>query len=565
MQLLQKQNYMKIKQTILLFSLLLTGSVMAQTVSLFAGKQNETDPNTKFNNTTCALADVYFYKPEGIHWDKNGNMWITERNKIRLFLNNQFYNRAGNLGDGDMSQSYRNGTGVGGSGTGASFYAPTAIASDASGVLFIVDSENHAIRKMTAFGNVGNGQVVSTFAGSVPVGGDVGQSGTTNATGTAARFDVPKGMVIDGSGNMYVTEFNNFTIRKVTSAGAVTTLAGKITVQGSKDGTGTVAEFGGPYGIAQLDPNNLVVTDADNGTIRKVHMTTGVVTTICGVAGDNRYADGTFANARFNNPKGIAVVEGKIYVCDGPTIRVIDVKASTVSTFAGNSAATGNTDGEGAAARFGELVGMAYDGKISLYVTDHYYNVIKKVTINNLVPTAKFKISKKNLVLNELTTLTNDSAGYYTPLSAINWSISPNTYTISSGSLTSAKNPLGVKFTATGFYNVTLIVKNKYGSDTITEKNYISVSTIGIKEVPETLTVGVYPNPSNGQFTLQSLYGNYPIQAYEVIDITGKQVLVNTCNNSLKETFDISFVQSGFYFVKVKTSSGVSTLKLQKI
>ncbi len=562
MQLLQKQNYMKIKQTILLFSLLLTGSVMAQTVSLFAGKQNETDPNTKFNNTTCALADVYFYKPEGIHWDKNGNMWITERNKIRLFLNNQFYNRAGNLGDGDMSQSYRNGTGVGGSGTGASFYAPTAIASDASGVLFIVDSENHAIRKMTAFGNVGNGQVVSTFAGSVPVGGDVGQSGTTNATGTAARFDVPKGMVIDGSGNMYVTEFNNFTIRKVTSAGAVTTLAGKITVQGSKDGTGTVAEFGGPYGIAQLDPNNLVVTDADNGTIRKVHMTTGVVTTICGVAGDNRYADGTFANARFNNPKGLTVVDGKIYVCDGPTIRVIDVNASTVTTFAGSSAATGNTDGEGAAARFGELVGMAYDGKISLYVTDHYYNVIKKVTINSLAPKVDFSTSKTKAVVDaEIVTLSNTSSGK--AATSLKWTITPSSYTITSGTLTSA--PLNVKFTATGFYNVSLKITNAYGKDSVTRNNYISVSTVGIKEVPETVVVGVYPNPSNGQFTLQSLYGNYPIQAYEVIDIMGKQVLVNTCNNSLKETFDISQVQNGFYFVKVKTSTGVSTLKLQKI
>jgi hypothetical protein len=161
----------------------------------------------------------------------------------------------------------------------------------------------------------------------------------------------------------------------------------------------------------------------------------------------------------------------------------------------------------------------------------------------------------------EIVTLSNTSSGK--AATSLKWTITPSSYTITSGTLTSA--PLNVKFTATGFYNVSLKITNAYGKDSVTRNNYISVSTVGIKEVPETVVVGVYPNPSNGQFTLQSLYGNYPIQAYEVIDIMGKQVLVNTCNNSLKETFDISQVQNGFYFVKVKTSTGVSKLKLQKI
>lgn len=553
---------MKFKQTLLLFSLFLAGTTTAQTVKWFAGKVNDVDPNTKYNNGTCAKADAYFYNPEGIHWDKNGNMWITEKNKIRLFYNNQFYNRAGNLGDGDMSQSYRNGTGVGGSGTGASFYAPTAIVSDANGVLYIVDSENHCIRKMDAFVNVGNGQVVTTFAGSLPVTGDQGLPGYDDKTGTAARFDVPKGIVRDAGGNMYVTEFNNFTIRKITSGGVVTTLAGKGKTQGTKDGTGSGAEFGGPYGIAQLDANYLVVSDMDNGTIRKVHMTTGEVVTLCGKAGDNAYTDGNFTTARFSTPRGLAVVDGKIYVCDGPVIRVIDVNAKTVSTFAGSSAEEGNTDGEGTAARFGRLVGMAYDGKITLYVTDHYYNTIRTVTINNLAPKVNFTADKtSNVITDEVVTLTNSSTGK--PSTAALWTITPNTYSISSGSLTSA-SPLGIKFTATGFYNVTLKITNIYGKDSLTKNNYISVSTIGIKEVPENVTTGVYPNPSNGSFTLQSLYGNHPIQSYSVTDLTGKVIISKTCDNSLKETFDISNYQNGFYFLRVNTSHGSNTLKIQK-
>ena len=554
---------MNIKKTILLFLLFSSASLMAQTVKQFAGIPNEVDPWATYENTTVALTGAHFYQPEGIMWDKSGNMWITERNKIRVVISGQVYNRAGKLGDGNGSQSYRNGTGTGGDFSGAHFFAPSSIVADPStGVLYIVDSENHAIRKMDAFVNVGNGQVVSTFAGADVQTNNIGLAGSADGTGLNARFNVPKGIVRDASGNMYVTDWSNFTIRKVTSAGVVTTLAGKAGVTGFADGTGTAATFAGPYGIAQLDANNLVVSDMDNGTIRTVHMITGVVTTICGKAEDWGYIDGNFAAARFNTPRGLAVVDGKIYVCDGPSIRVIDVNAKTVSTFAGSTSLTGNTDGEGTAARFGELVGMAYDGKISLYVTDHYYNVIKTVTINSLAPTVNFSASKTKAVVDaEIVTLTNTTTGK--PATSLKWTINPASYTITTGTLTAA--PLSVKFTSTGFYHVTLKVTNTYGKDSLTKNNYISVSTVGIKEVPESVSVGVYPNPSNGIFTLQSLYGNFPIQSYEVIDITGKLLISKTCNNSLTETFDISNAQNGFYFIRVKTSQGANTLKLQKI
>ncbi len=554
---------MNIKKTSLLLLLFCSASLMAQTVKQFAGIANDVDPWAKYENTTVALSAARFYEPEGITWDKNGYMWITEKNKIRLVIGTQVYIRAGKLGAGDMSQSYRNGTGTGGDFSGAHFFAPSSIVTDpTSGVIYIVDSYNHAIRKMDAFVNVGNGQVVSTFAGADVQTNNVGLSGKTDGTGLNARFNDPKGIVRDASGNMYVTDWSNFTIRKVTSGGVVTTLAGKAGVTGFADGIGTAATFAGPYGIAQLDLNNLVVSDMDNGTIRTVHMTSGVVTTICGKAEDWGYTDGSFANARFNAPRGLAVVDGKIYVCDGPVIRVIDVNTKTVSTFAGSSSATGNLDGEGTAARFGELVGIAYDGKTSLYVTDHVYNVIKKVNINSLAPTVNFSASKTKAVVDaEIITLTNTSAGKQA--TSLNWTITPASYSITGGSLTA--DNLKIKFTATGFYNVKLTVTNSYGTDDSLKSNYISVSTVGIKEIPENISVGVYPNPSNGIFTLQSLYGNFPIQSYEVIDITGKLILSKSCSNSLTENFDISNAQSGFYFIRVKTSQGANTLKLQKI
>ena len=559
---------MNIKKTSLLLLLFCSASLMAQTVKQFAGIANDVDPWAKYENTTVALSAARFYEPEGITWDKNGYMWITEKNKIRLVIGTQVYIRAGKLGAGDMSQSYRNGTGTGGDFSGAHFFAPSSIVTDpTSGVIYIVDSYNHAIRKMDAFVNVGNGQVVSTFAGADVQTNNVGLSGKTDGTGQNARFNDPKGIVRDASGNMYVTDWSNFTIRKVTSGGVVTTLAGKAGVTGFADGTGTAATFAGPYGIAQLDLNNLVVSDMDNGTIRTVHMTTGVVTTLCGKAEDWGYVDGSFANlatspVRFNAPRGLTVVDGKIYVCDGPVIRIIDIGAKTVSTFAGSSSATGNLDGIGTAARFGELVGIAYDGKASLYITDRIYNVIKTVTINSLAPTVSFTANKTKAVVDaEIITLTSTTTGK--PSTSLQWTVSPASYSITSGTLTTA--PFSVKFTATCFYNVSLRVTNTYGKDSLTKSNYISVSTVGIKEVPENISVGVYPNPSNGIFTLQSLYGNFPIQSYEVIDIAGKLILSKTCSNSLTETFDISNAQNGFYFIRVKTSQGANTLKLQKI
>jgi sugar lactone lactonase YvrE len=563
LQLLQKQNYMKIKQTIFLLCLLLTGSLMAQTVKHFAGIENELEPNLHINNATCAKADAYFFNPEGICWDKNGNMWITEKNKIRLLYNNQFYNRAGNIGDPTQNAGYQNKAGI-----QSAFYAPAGIVADANGVLYIADEGNHAIRKMDAFTSTGQPQSVVTFAGANATGGtgETGTPGNSDGTGYSARFDSPKGIVRDASGNFYIADLNNSTIRKVSSTGVVTTLAGKAGVRGNVDATGANARFDSPYGIAILDANWLVVSDAWNGNIRKVHMSTGEVQTLAGISEDNDQVDGKLKNqSKFYSPKGLVVVDGKIYVCDRYAIRVIDINADKVSLFAGSYSASGNSDGEGSAARFGEVAGLAYNfnvNKTLLFVTDQTYNVIKTISINSLAPVVSFSANKTNAVVDvDVINFTNTSTGQ--AATGINWTITPSTYQISSGSLTSA--PIGVKFIATGFYNVKLKITNQYGKDSLTKNNYISVSTVGIKEVPETVTVGVYPNPSNGQFTLQSLYGNYPIQAYEVIDITGKQVLVNACNNSLKETFDISHVQNGFYFVKVKTSSGLSTLKLQKI
>src|SRR6266576_938898 len=120
---------------------------------------------------------------------------------------------------------------IDGAGTAASFNSPSGVATDSAGKLYVTDGENHTIRKITPAG------AVSTFAGTTDIIGSAG------GTGAAARFNAPRGVTTDGAGNVYVADMFNHTIRKITPAGVVSTLAGTAVVIGSTDATGAEASF----------------------------------------------------------------------------------------------------------------------------------------------------------------------------------------------------------------------------------------------------------------------------------------------------------------------------------
>lgn len=246
-----------------------------------------------------------------------------------------------------------------GTGDAARFYAPTGIAVDSSGNIFVADSMNSTIRKITP------GRVVTTFAGS-------GRTrGSADGPGATARFSLPFGVAVDGNGNVYVTDSQANTIRKITSAGVVSTLAGQSGATGTTDGTGTGARFTVPYGIAVDSTGTLSVVDHGNHTIRRV-TSAGVVTTLAGSGGSAGSADGSGATARFNYPSGVAVDrDGTIYVADtdNQTIRAITASGE-VTTIGGAANRAGTTDGVGTTARFFNPKGIAtsLDGK--LYVAD---------------------------------------------------------------------------------------------------------------------------------------------------------------------------------------------------
>lgn len=521
----------------------------AQTVTTFAGKENTSSPWLNFNNTTTALADAYFYEPSGIAWDKNGVMYITERNKVRIVQNGKLYNRSGNLGDGSKSHGYLNGTGNAGE-----YHRPIGIVDNGNGEMLIVDGENHAIRKLGEFKTVGNGQILSTVAGDPPKGVQSGSGtpGYKDGNGSAARFDSPKGMCSDNRGSFYICDDLNFVIRKMTASGNVTTLAGKGGSEGTTNASnGASSRFGGPWGVAVYDANHIVVTDNWNSSIRKVNTSTGATSTLCGKFGENWYKDGSLAEARFKSPRGIAVVDGLIYVADESVIRVIDVDAGTVSTFAGSTSAAGNVDGVGENARFGRLAALAFDGNNTLYTSDIFYNVIRKITIDNLSPVADISATKRSLQVNEETTLTDISGGK--PATQRAWTIkdvsgSASNVSLVSGDLNSSKE-ITVKFTATGFYTVTLNVTNEFGNDEVVKKDFINVSTTSsIGRLEELFDVIVYPNPASGIVNVSSENDLQNANA-TIYDLQGRSIRTYSELSGKNVALDIKGISSGTYML----------------
>jgi mucin-19 len=259
--------------------------------------------------------------------------------------------------------------------TNALFSYPAGVSLDLSNNLYVADSDNSTIRKISP------GGMVSTLAGLS------GTPGSADGTGTNARLRSPAGLDVDAAGNIYVADTGNNTARMITPAGVVTTLAGTAGIAGYADGISNAAQFSEPTGITPVPPGNVFLTDDNNNAIRKI-APGGVTTTFAGSAGAGS-VDGTGSAARFNYPAGIAVDGAdNSYVSDylNHTIREI-TSAGVVSTFAGLAGVAGTTNGTNGTARFTNPSGVAVDSSGNLYVADTGNNMIRKVTPAGVVTT----------------------------------------------------------------------------------------------------------------------------------------------------------------------------------
>jgi streptogramin lyase len=302
------------------------------------------------------------------------------------------------------------GSSVDGPGNLARFNQPSGLAVDSGGNVYVADSWNNTIRKITALG------AVTTLAGTPEFDTNgLAIGGYADGSGSTARFNFPQGVAVDTEGNVYVADTGNNAIRKITPSGTVTTLAGKPSIKnttvcvngptgcnclgpaGYVDGPGGKARFSTPVGIAVDNGGTLYVTELENMTLRKISPA-GMVTTLVGSPEFD--ADGcptqnlSPPDARFLGARGIALdSQGNIYVAGDLTIRKV-TPAGIVTTLVGGES-WGSADGIGSAAQFGGSefnrgrgpYGVTVDPSGNVYVADSFNGTIRKVTPAGMVTT----------------------------------------------------------------------------------------------------------------------------------------------------------------------------------
>ena len=207
--------------------------------------------------------------------------------------------------------------------------------------------------------------------------GNPGVRGSVDGTTTAARFDGPYGMAIDAAGNIYTSDWRSHTIRKITSAGVVTTLAGLAGETGSTDGTGSAARFNFPEGLAVDGAGNVLVADYGNHLIRKI-TPAGVVTTVFGGAG----LIGIPSDGRLNFPSAVAVdATGSLYIANTSGCTIVKITGAIGSVLAGSTNRPGSADGADTTARFNYPSDVKLDGLGNLWVADQRNHTIRKIVL----------------------------------------------------------------------------------------------------------------------------------------------------------------------------------------
>ncbi len=265
------------------------------------------------------------------------------------------------------------GTGDGGA-LDSHYNVPTDVVVRPNGELLIIDSENAAVRRIT-------GGTVTTFVGSKPVGG------VLDGPATRARFAYPQDVAFDSSGNLWTVSWASV-VRKVAADGSVTSWAGKAFEEAATDGDRRKARFSSPTALVADNSGTLFIADSGNSTIRKIAVD-GTVSTLAGKAGQPGDSDGSGAQARFDYPMGIAIdSRGVVFVADtyNHTIRTIDMNG-VVSTFAGYPGYAGYYDGVGQSALFRYPIGLDFDLGGNLYVADWGNNCIRRIAPNGTVTT----------------------------------------------------------------------------------------------------------------------------------------------------------------------------------
>jgi gliding motility-associated-like protein len=346
------------KQMLLLLMLFISSQASSQVVSNVAGV-----PGVQGNNNGPA-ATATFNNPHGVAIDKQGNLYIANRfghtiRKITAAGVVSTFAGSGNPGATD------------GTGTAASFNEPWAVACDTLGNVYVADTKNYKIRKISNTG------VVTTLAGT-------GVFGTTNGPANVSQFGFPSGIAVTKDGSkVYVADRMTNVIRKIQND-SVITFAGTVFSPGSNDGQGTAANFDHPYGLTIDATGNILVADEFNNKIRRI-TPTGAVTTLAG-NGTQGSVNGPALSSSFYSPWGVCVDgNGDVLVGDANNFTIRKISQGVVSVYAGQAGVPGMLNGPALQSTFNGVSSLWYNSNDnSVYVTDPYSQLVRKVAAESL-------------------------------------------------------------------------------------------------------------------------------------------------------------------------------------
>ncbi len=340
---------------LLLLGLLVPLLTSAQLVTTVAG-QTESIGDTD----GAALTQALFNNPHGICVDGQGRVYIADRWNHRIRLLDTNTGQVSTLaGTGQIGSDN-------GPGNVARFYEPWGITCSTDGTVYVADTKNHLIRKIDTLGNV------STLAGT-------GAFGVQNGSALTARFAEPSGIALADDGTLYICDHLGHTIRKLTTGGIVSTIAGQAFVTADVDGPGSVARFNRPFDIDMDRNGNILIADEWNHKIRRV-TPTGFTTTVAG-SGSLGSDDGHVSQARFNYPWDVLMdSSGNIFVMDGFNYTLRKIEGDTVHTYCGTTRKSGARDGYADQAAFSGATAICFDERDNaIYVADAYNEIIRKV------------------------------------------------------------------------------------------------------------------------------------------------------------------------------------------
>lgn len=393
------------------------------------------------------------------------------------------------------SQGYLNGSNL-----SSKFYSPFDLCINSQGTVYVTD-QNNTIRKIEVSG------VVSTLAGNP-------NSGYTDGPGNLAQFYTPNSICVDSNGIIYVADYNNNKIRKITPNGIVSTLAGS--TQGYSDGIGANAQFYLPQGVCVDLNGNVYVADGQNNMIRKI-TPEGLVTTLAGST--QGYLDGDGLNAQFNFPTRVCLDNsGFVYVTDTFNNKIRKISPTGfVTTLAGST--FGSDDGIGSSAQFRYPMGICVDISGNVYVSDGNNNKIRKINTDGLV-----------------STYAGNEQGYLD----------------GDASLSQFYSPTGVCVDSNGTLYVT--DRNNYKIRKITSSLNVQENQSSLKKIK------IFPNPVKGilYIELDSVDTNNEIC---ITDLLGKKILCQKAQQS-RTIIDTNNFEKGVYFITVKDDNKEITKKI---